>query len=70
MSSIDAIEATSEYAPMQQERFNDDIDASQAMATENTEVPKVQAASEQQDKKTTVNGFQYTGKGSFIDGVF
>lgn len=68
--SIDAIDPTTEYAPMQEDRFREDLEPTQAMANDNVEASKVQAASEQQAKKTTVQGFQYTGKGSFIDGLF
>lgn len=69
MSSIAALEPLSEYGPSREEQ-SDRIESSSEKATDEVVAPFVKAASEQQDQKTTVQSFQYTGKGSFIDKVF
>jgi hypothetical protein len=75
MSSIAPIDAASEYAPRPSERRQEEP-APEAKRTESTMpderilTPAVRAAAESQDQKTTIQGFQYTGKGAFIDRVF
>lgn len=70
MSSIAALESVSEYAPNRYEEKREDIEPVKDQPKEESQVPVVQSAAEQQDQKTTVQSFQYTGKGSFIDKVF
>ncbi len=70
MSGIAALEPTSEYAPNRYEKKRDDIEPAQNQPKEQIQASMVQAADEKQDYKTTIQGFNYTGKGSFIDGVF
>lgn len=69
MSSIQAIDPLSEYGPTRQEESKE-TESFEASLMEEARVPFVQAASQQQDTKTTIQSFQYTGKGSFIDKVF
>lgn len=69
MSGIESLEQMSEYAPNRYEEKNA-IEMPEALQDEQTKAPELQAAVEAQDKKTTTHGFQYTGKGAFIDGVF
>lgn len=70
MSSIGALEPLSEYAPNRYEEKREDIEPVKDQPKEEIQTPVVQAAAEQQDQKTTMNQFQYTGKGSFIDKIF
>ncbi|QGY41173.1 hypothetical protein GM415_13885 [Pseudodesulfovibrio cashew] len=70
MSSISPLEPMSEYSPERYEEKREEIDPLQAQPNEDARTPVVKAAVEQQDAKTTLNAFQYTGKGSFIDKVF
>lgn len=70
MSSISALEPMSEYAPNRYEDKREDIEPVKSQPREEIQAPVVQAASDQQDQKNTLNAFQYTGKGSFIDKVF
>jgi len=69
MSNITASEPVSEYAPDRYERARHDIEPAPEYQ-EQVQAPAVKAEAAQQDQKTTVQGFVYTGKGSFIDGVF
>lgn len=70
MSGIEALESISEYAPNRYEEKREKIEPAKEMPNEQIQASKVQASVEQQDQKTTVQGFQYTGKGSFIDKIF
>lgn len=70
MSSIGVLEPLSEYAPNRFEEKRDDIEPIKDQPKEEIQAPVVQSAVEQQDQKTTVQGFAYTGKGSFIDKIF
>lgn len=70
MSSIAALEPLSEYAPNREENKREDIEPVITQPDEQIQAPVVKAHMQQQDQKTTVQGFQYTGKGSFIDKVF
>ncbi|WP_319466903.1 hypothetical protein [uncultured Pseudodesulfovibrio sp.] len=69
MSGIDPLQSVSEYAP---NRYDDkkELTVAKEEFDDQTKAPVVQTAAEHQDKKTTTQGFQYTGKGSFIDGIF
>jgi hypothetical protein len=75
MSGIAFLDTVSEYAT---ERYDDRHDKSaetgrepvSTMPDEQVLAPSIQAAAAQQDQKTTIQGFQYTGKGAFIDTVF
>ncbi|MDD3312025.1 hypothetical protein [Pseudodesulfovibrio sp.] len=69
MSDITATEPISEYAPDRYERARRDIEPAPERL-ERVQAPVVKAEAAQQDQKTTVQGFAYTGKGAFIDGVF
>lgn len=71
MSGIAAIGPMSEYLPNR----NDDepepiIKPADQEPKDEIQSPVVKAADSQLAEKTTVQGFQYTGKGSFIDKVF
>ncbi|QJB57696.1 hypothetical protein [Pseudodesulfovibrio sp. zrk46] len=70
MSSIAALESMSEYAPNRYEEKREDVEPVKDQPREEIQTPVIQAAAEQQDQKNTMNAFQYTGKGSFIDKVF
>lgn len=70
MSGISPLEATSEYAPNRFEEKREDVEAVKAEPREESQTQNVQAAVHQQDQKQTIQGFQYTGKGSFIDKIF
>lgn len=70
MSSIQTIDPLSEYGRTRQEESKAEVESFEASLIEEAKVPFVQAASQQQDTKTTIQSFQYTGKGSFIDKVF
>lgn len=70
MSGITSIDPMGEYTPNRREERREEINPVQDQPAEKVQVPEVKAAAEQQDFKTTVQGFAYTGKGSFIDGVF
>ena len=70
MSGISPLESTSEYAPNRYEGKRDDVETVMAEPREESQTQNVQAADQQQNKKHTIQGFQYTGKGSFIDKVF
>jgi len=70
MSGIAPLDSLSEY--LQKRKDEEPILAEPVNSVPNGEVqsPVVKAADQQQDHKTTVQGFKYTGKGSFVDGVF
>jgi len=70
MSSIESLEPMSEYAPNRFEEKREDLEPVKSQPKEQILAPVVQSAAEQQDQKNTIQGFQYTGKGSFIDKVF
>ncbi len=70
MSGISPLEALSEYAPNRHEDKRDDVETVRAEPREESQTQNVQAAVNQQDQKNTIQGFQYTGKGSFIDKIF
>ena len=70
MSSIESIGALNEYAPNRYQRTQEDVEPSQTPPEQELNVPAAKAAEQQQDQKTTIQGFQHTGKGSFIDTVF
>lgn len=70
MSSISALEPMSEYAPNRYEQKREEVEPLETQSKEEIQTPVVQSAAEQQDQKHTINAFQYTGKGSFIDKVF
>lgn len=70
MSGIGALEPVSEYAPNRFEEKREDVEPIKDQPKEEIQAPVVQSATEQQDQKTTIQSFQYTGKGSFIDKVF
>lgn len=73
MSIMAALGPLSEYAPTRSEK-REDVEAAQEQSTEQSQddfmAAFTKSANEQQDQKTTVQSFQYTGKGSFIDKVF
>ena len=70
MSDIGALESISEYAPNRFEEKRDEVEPVREEPKEQIQAAPVQAHMEQQDQKTTIQAFQYTGKGSFIDKVF
>lgn len=70
MSSISPLEAASEYAPNRYEEKREDVEPAEVQPREEIQTQNVQSAAQQQDQKNTIQGFQYTGKGSFIDKVF
>lgn len=70
MSGITPIDAKSGYAPDRLEQRREDAEPVNAEPKVDNQAQAVQAAEKQQDQKTTVQGFQYTGKGSFIDRIF
>lgn len=69
MSSIQSIEPLSEYAPREEDRV-ERVESTDDQPKDDVMVPYVKAASTSQDHKTTIQSFQYTGKGSFIDRIF
>ncbi len=69
MSTISGIEPLRDIEQNQYDK-REEIEPAAEKADEQKMAPIVDAASKQQDQKTTVQGFQYTGKGSFIDKVF
>jgi hypothetical protein len=70
MSSITPVESMDGYMPDRYEEKRDEINPAQDQSAEQLQAPEVKAAAEQKDFNTTVQGFKYTGKGSFIDHVF
>lgn len=68
--SISPVESAEGYVPDRYENRREEINPAQDQAAEQLQAPEVKAAAEQQDFKSTVQGFKYTGKGSFIDHVF
>lgn len=70
MSGISPLESISEYAPNRYEEKREDVETVKAEPREESQTQHVQAAIQQQDQKDTIQGYQYTGKGSFIDKVF
>jgi hypothetical protein len=75
MSGIGPLDSMSEYAPNRYDDRREPAETAKSepastLPDEQVLAPSVQAAADNQDQKTTVQGFQYTGKGSFIDTVF
>lgn len=70
MSGISPLEAKSGYTPDRFEHRREDIEPVTVEPKVEDQSQAVLAAEQQQDQKTTVQGFQYTGKGSFIDKIF
>lgn len=72
MSGIASIGSMSEYLPPK--RSEDESERiepfNQPSKDDELQAPVVKASAQQLAEKTTVQGFQYTGKGSFIDKVF
>ncbi|MEF2229476.1 MAG: hypothetical protein V3571_00960 [Pseudodesulfovibrio sp.] len=69
MSEISPVEPVSEYTSLRSESERKRLERIPE-PVEQVESPLVKSAAAQQDQKTTIQGFAYTGKGSFIDGVF
>ncbi|MGL1862330.1 MAG: hypothetical protein OCC46_07390 [Pseudodesulfovibrio sp.] len=70
MSNIASIEALSEYAPRSYEDKQEEVEPAKAQAADNVLAPVAKAEAAALDAKTTIQDFKYTGKGSFIDGIF
>jgi len=75
MSTIDPIDPTGGYAPLAAEERKVMLSPAQlkpetTMPDEQTLAPLARAREESRDQQTTVQHFQYTGKGAFIDKVF
>jgi len=70
MGGISPLEPMSEYAPNRYEDKREDIEPVKDQPREEIQTQNVQAATQQQDQKNTIQAFQYTGKGSFIDKIF
>lgn len=70
MSSIGPIDEMREYVPDMPEDKLNKVEPVMDRDGEVTQLSQVRAAEEQANQKTSVQGFQYTGKGSFIDKVF
>jgi hypothetical protein len=70
MSEITPLESVREYFPRREEEDSKQIEPEKQVQNKELHAPVVKAADQQQAEKTTVQGFQYTGKGSFIDKVF
>ena len=68
MSSVTPIE-TSEYGPTRLELERKESERIPEPVKQ-LEAPLVKTEAAQQDQKTTIQAFAYTGKGSFIDNVF
>lgn len=69
MSTIAPIEIQREAEQIRNEK-REEMQPADLKTEEQVVTPEARAAAEQQDQKTTVQGFQYTGKGSFVDKVF
>jgi len=69
MSEISPVEPVSEYTSLRGELERKELERIPE-PVEQLQTPQVRSAAAQQDQKTTIQGFAYTGKGSFIDGVF
>lgn len=70
MSVIAPIDEMREYVPEMHDDKPDNIEPVMDQSGEAAQVSQVRAADEQVSQKTSVQGYQYTGKGSFIDKVF
>lgn len=71
MSGVAAIGPMSEYLPNKKDEESEPrVEPANQGPSDEVHSPVVKAADSQQAEKTTVQGFQYTGKGSFIDKVF
>jgi len=70
MSGIASIGSMSEYLPDRDNLEQRKIDSVDKDAKDDSPAPYVRAADAQLSEKTTLQGFQYTGKGSFIDKIF
>lgn len=70
MSGIAALGPMSEYLPNRPEEEPERIEPKDQAPKDEMPSPLVKAADQQQAEKTTIQAFQYTGKGSFIDKVF
>ncbi len=70
MSTISPIEPMREAEQKRYDEKQLEIEPAEIKADEQKLTPEVRAATDQQDQKTTVQAFQYTGKGSFVDKVF
>ncbi len=68
MSGIESIGPMGDTLSRHEEKK--DIEPVQVLADDLTQAAPVRAAAEKLDTKTTTQGFQYTGKGAFIDGIF
>ena len=69
MSGIAALGPMSEYLPYRDEEEPKQVKPVNQPSDE-VQSPVVKAVDQQLAEKTTVQEFQYTGKGSFIDKVF
>lgn len=70
MSSIGPIESLHEAAPLRYDEKREDFEAVEAHAEEQKLTPAVHAKQQERAERMTLNGFQYTGTGSFIDKIF
>ncbi len=70
MDSIETLDPLNEYTTDRFEQNRDESILVEEQSKEDIQTPAVQASIEQQDQKQTINAFQYTGKGSFIDTIF
>ncbi|MFH1915193.1 MAG: hypothetical protein ABIK45_13080 [Pseudomonadota bacterium] len=75
MSIINPIDPTGGYAPLAAEERKAMLSPAlrkpeTTMPDEQTLAPLAKARAESRDQQTTVQQFQYTGKGAFIDKVF
>ncbi|MBI9078200.1 MAG: hypothetical protein JEY79_00485 [Pseudodesulfovibrio sp.] len=70
MSGIAALGSMSEYLPNRTDEEPERIEPANQVPNDEVQSPFIRAADQQQAQKTTMQAFQYTGKGSFVDKVF
>jgi len=70
MSGIAALGSMGEYLQNRKDEEPVPVEPVNQVPTDEVLSPMVKASEQQQAHKTTVQGFQYTGKGSFVDGIF
>ncbi len=70
MSGVAPIGSVNEYHPLTREDEKERIEPNHQPPVQEKSTESVQGAIRKQSENETIYGFQYTGRGSFIDKVF
>ena len=70
MSGVAPIGSVNEYWPISRENDRERVESDSPPLEPDKSSVAVESAVRKQSEKETIYGFQYTGRGSFIDKVF